>query len=100
MTIVELMTPEELQKQWFEMWNKTMKGDIFDMTKMTGSQMDDFMRLNLMKYLEYTNPTTWGATKGKLGLDDRNRICNAARVIKRELAEIERLVGQGDDSGV
>ena len=76
-----------------------MKNNIFDMTKMTGSQMDDFMRVNLMKYLEYTNPTTWsGSNKGKLGLDDRNRIANSLRTIKRELAEIERLVGSGDDS--
>ena len=92
------MTPEELQKQWFELWGKTMKNNIFDMTKMTGSQMDDFMRVNLLKYLEYSNPTL--QSKGKLGLDDRNRIANSLRTIKRELAEIERLVGQGDDSGV
>ena len=92
------MTPEELQKQWFEMWNKTMKNNIFDMTKMDSNSLDDFMRLNLMKYLEYSNPQS--STKGKLGLDDRNRIANSLRTIKRELAEIERLVGQGDDSGV
>ena len=94
------MTPEELQKQWFELWGKTMKNNIFDMTKMTGSQMDDFMRVNLLKYLEYSNPTSSSGSKGKLGLDDRNRIANSLRTIKRELAEIERLVGQGDDSGV
>mgnify|MGYP001617273020 CR=1 FL=1 len=100
------MTPEELQKEFFRLFNASMKNPVWDKTVATTKDMDDFMRLNLMKYLEYSDPTKWGGGKDntsagtKLGLDDRNRIANSLRIIKRELAEIERLVGPGDDSGV
>lgn len=91
------MTPEDIQKQWFEVFKKTMEKNIFDMSKMKPDDMDDFMRLNMFKIM---NPYDFGPQPNQLqevfkdSAKTQMRFCIETMKVQIEL--LEKLLGDQD----
>ncbi len=53
------MTPEEIQKEYFRLFNESMKNPLWDKTGATNKDMDDFMKINMIRLMD---PSSWTGT--------------------------------------
>jgi len=49
------MSPEDIQKEWFRMFNESMKNNIFDKGNASAKDMDDFFKLNMLRLMDPAN---------------------------------------------
>ena len=94
------MTPEEMREQFFQLFNKSMKDNIFDKTDVTSKDMDDFFKLNMLRLMESNNPASYNTfTPVPMSpLNDTLKIQMrfAIETMKIQIQYMEKLIGEMD----
>lgn len=88
------MTPEELQKEWFRLFNESMKSSVFDKTGVTSKDTDDFIKLNMIRMMDPSNWTSATNNPIQEGLKDNFKIQMkfAIEAMKVQIAFMENLL--------
>ena len=94
------MSPEDIQKEFFRLFNESMKNNVFDKTNVTNKDMDEFFRLNMLSLMDPTNagvPQIFGPYKTALKDTAKMQMRFCIETMKVQIGLLEKLLGDKQD---